>query len=94
MRIAETTGNEDLRKQVLIDSFHAVKITTVLLHSIAPFGCEMIRQYLKVDEKLWDWNYIFSPIYDIIDDYETHRLKFLKPRVDFFKKHPCQLKNI
>lgn len=91
MRIAETTGDGELRKQVLTDSFHAVKTAAVLLHPIAPFGCDMVRKYLGVDEKLWDWNYIFSPIYDIMDDYDSHRLKFLEPKVDFFKKHPSQL---
>ncbi len=91
MRTADSTGNEELKKQVLIDSFHAVKITAVLLHSIAPYGCNMIREYLQVDEKLWDWNYIFSPIYEIIDNYDNHQLKFLEPKMDFFKKHPSQL---
>ena len=93
MRTAESTGNEELKKQVLIDSFHAVKTTAVLLHSIAPYGCDMIREYLQVEEKLWDWNYIFSPIYEIIEDYDNHQLKFLEPKMDFFKKHPSQLVN-
>lgn len=91
MRTAETTGNEELRKQVLIDSFHAVKTAAALLHPIAPFGCNMIREYLNVDERLWSWDYIFSPIYDIINNYDKHQLKFLEPKVDFFKKHPSQL---
>jgi methionyl-tRNA synthetase len=91
MRTAETTGNEELRKQVLLDSFHAVKTAAVLLHPIAPFGCEMIREYLRVDERLWSWDYIFSPIYDIIGNYDKHQLKFLESKVDFFKKHFSQL---
>lgn len=93
MRTSEATGNEELKKQVLIDSFHAVKTTAVLLHSIAPSGCDMIREYLQVDEKLWDWKYIFSPIYTIIEDCDNHQLKFLEPKMDFFKKHPSQLEN-
>ncbi len=91
MRTAETTGNAGLRKQVLIDSFHAVKTAAVLLHPIAPFGCELIKEYLRVNEKLWNWDYIFSTIYDVIDDFENHQLKFLEPKTDFFKKHISQL---
>lgn len=91
MRTAETGGNGELRKQVLIDSFHAVRTAVVLLHPLAPFGCEMVREYLKVSEKLWNWDFIFTPLYNIIEDYDSHRLKFLEPKVDFFKKHSSQL---
>lgn len=91
MRIAETTNDNELRKKILIDSFHAVKTSAVLLHPIAPFGTEMIREFLNVDVKLWKWDYIFSSIYEIIGDYESHKLKFLEPKVDFFKKHESQL---
>lgn len=35
MKIAESTNNE-LRKQVLIYAFHAVRIATTLIHAIAP----------------------------------------------------------
>jgi len=91
MRIAEATGDEELRKQVLIDSFHVIRTAAVLFHPIAPSGCEMIREYLKVDDKLWKWEYILSPLPDIIKDFNTHSLKYLEPKVDFFKKHKCQI---
>ena len=51
----------------------------------------MFREYLNVGEELWDWNHIFEPISFFVGDVEKHKLKYLEPRVDFFKKHDCQL---
>ncbi|MBL4933330.1 methionine--tRNA ligase [Clostridium paridis] len=93
MRIAETNGDEKLRKQVLIDSFHAVRTTLTLIHPIAPNSSELLREYLNVNNKLWSWDYIFEPIYKFIDEPTNHRLKYLEPREDFFEKHESQLAN-
>lgn len=68
-----------------------IKIMAILIHPIAPEGCEMFREYLNVGEELWDWNHIFDPISFYVGDVEKHKLKYLEPRVDFFKKHDCQL---
>lgn len=81
---------EAVRHQGLLDAFHMVKVATVLLHSVAPKGTEMVRDYFQVDESLWDWDRIFEPIYTFMDDPESHTLKVLEPRVDFFEKHPSQ----
>ncbi|SHH84854.1 methionine--tRNA ligase [Clostridium intestinale] len=89
MKKAESENDDVLRKQVLIDSFHAVRTIITLLHPIAPTGCEKARDYLNVDKKLWNWDFIFEPIYSFID--KEHRLKYLMPRVDFFEKHESQL---
>lgn len=89
-RIAEQNQDDALRKQVLIDCFYAVKTLAILLHPIAPGGCEMFREYLNVDESLWDWEYIFAPLSHYVDDLSTHELKFLEPRVDFFEKLESQ----
>lgn len=89
IRIADTTENDALRKQVLIDTFHAVRTAASLLHPIAPSGCEMIRDYLGVGEEIWDWEHIFEPLDQLWTD-NNHKLKFLEPRVDFFKRHESQ----
>ncbi|WP_315107850.1 class I tRNA ligase family protein [Clostridium intestinale] len=89
MKKAESENDDVLRKQVLIDSFHAVRTIITLLHPIAPTGCEKVRDYLNVDKKLWNWDFIFEPIYSFIDG--GHKLKYLMPRVDFFEKHESQL---
>ena len=75
--------------RLLIDTFHVVRVSTALFHPITPTGCEIIREYLCTDERIWDWQHIFEPL-----DFFTkpdHKFKFLEPRVDFFTKHPTQM---
>jgi methionyl-tRNA synthetase len=91
MKAAEASGDNSLRKQVLIDAFHAVRTIITLIHPIAPNSCERVREYLNVKEQLWSWDYIFEPIYSFIGDILTHKLKYLEPRVDFFEKHESQI---
>lgn len=88
MKQAESANDDELRKQVLIDSFHAVRVIMTLLHSIAPTGCEMIRTYLRADKRIWSWDYIFEPITFFLDSNE--KLEYLEPKIDFFKKHESQ----
>ncbi|CRZ34393.1 methionyl-tRNA synthetase [Herbinix hemicellulosilytica] len=91
IRIAENNDDDALRRQVLIDSFYAVRVIATLVHPLAPTGAEMVREYLGVDERIWDWETIFEPLDYFIPDMKEHKLKFLEPRVDFFKKHESQL---
>jgi methionyl-tRNA synthetase len=67
-----------------------VRVAATLLHPFAPTGTEMIREYLNVDERLWDWEYIDKPLTFFMG--ENHSFTFLEPKVDFFTKHPSQLK--
>ncbi len=91
VKVADATGDMEFRKQLIVDCFYACKIMAILIHPIAPEGCEMFREYLNVGEELWDWNYILEPVSFYVGDVEGHELKYLEPRVDFFKKHDCQL---
>ncbi len=91
VKIADASGDMEFRKQLIIDCFYACKIIAILIHPIAPEGCEMFRKYLCLGEELWDWNHILKPISAYVEDISSHELKFLEPRVDFFKKHECQL---
>jgi len=93
IRIAETKEDDDLRRQVLLDTLHAVRTIASLLHPITPNSCEMIREYLGLDEKLWKWEYIFDTLPELIENLETHQLKYLEPRVDFFQKHESQFES-
>ena len=77
--------------QLLVDAFHMVRVATTLLHPIAPEGAEKIRDYLQVGEEFWNWDKIFEPLYAFMENPETHALKFLEPRIDFFEKHPYQV---
>ena len=91
VKVADSTGDAEFRKQLIIDCFYACKVMAILIHPIAPEGCEMFREYLKLGEELWNWDYILEPISAYARDMEKHELKYLEPRVDFFKKHECQL---
>ncbi len=91
MRTAETTDNDELRKQILIDSLHAVRTAMLLIHPIAPTGCSMLQEYLGVDERIFSWDYCFETLNYFFEDKKEHKLKFLEPRVDFFEKHESQL---
>ena len=91
VKIADATGDVEFRKRLISDCFYACKVMAILIHPIAPEGCEMFREYLNVGEELWDWNHIFDPISFYVGDVKKHKLKYLEPRVDFFKKHDCQL---
>lgn len=89
---AETNNDNEARMQVLADVFHMVKVATVLMHPIAPEGTEMILEYLNLKGDFWNWERIFEPVYSFMENPEEHKLKFLEARVDFFKKHPSQIK--
>jgi methionyl-tRNA synthetase len=90
MRQADSTENNELRKQVLIDSFHVVKTAALMFHPIAPIGCDKIRDYLNIDQRFWDWKHAFTTIDQIIPDFNNHRIKTLEAREDFFVKHESQ----
>jgi methionyl-tRNA synthetase len=77
-------------EQLLVDMFHVVRVAVTLLHPIVPEGCEGLRDYLGVDERIWDWEYIFEPLRFFTA--REHCFKFLEPRLDFFRKHESQLK--
>jgi len=91
VKIADATGDVEFRKQLIADCFYACKVMAILVHPIAPEGCEMFREYLNLGEELWDWNTILEPISLYVEDIEMHEVKYLEPRVDFFRKHECQL---
>ena len=83
---ANNIKNEEFKKQLLVDCFYACKVIAILIHPIAPEGCEMFRDYLNIDDELWNWDNIFKPIEFYFKDGTNHKFKFLEPKVDFFKK--------
>ena len=89
-READKNDDIELKRQLLVDTWYSCKVMAVLFHPIAPDGCEMFRKYMNLDEKLWSWDYILDPLTAYIPDLAAHKLKFLEPRVDFFKKPEWQ----
>jgi methionyl-tRNA synthetase len=90
IREAGEKNDDNLRRQTLLDTFHMVKVATVLLHPVAPHGTEKVREYLNLGEEFWSWQNIFKPLAELIGEPAQHDFKFLEPRVDFFEKHPSQ----
>ena len=74
--------------QALADIFYIIRIAAILLHPMAPFGTEKVREYLGVGEEFWSWEHIFEPVSYFTG--ENHKLKFLPPRTDFFTRHESQ----
>ncbi|OON91388.1 MAG: hypothetical protein ATN32_10460 [Candidatus Epulonipiscium fishelsonii] len=90
IRLSEKNNDLVLRTQTLIDAFYSCKVMSILIHPIAPKGCEMFATYLNIDSKIWDWNYIFEPIEYYIEDLAKHEIRLLEPRIDFFSKLESQ----
>lgn len=47
----------------------------ILLHPIAPDGCEMFREYMNMDKSLWDWDKILKPISSYVGNLSEHKGK-------------------
>lgn len=82
-------NDENERKQLIADTIHIIKVGTTLLHPIAPEGSALVAKYLKVDDKLWNWDNIEKTYLEICPDVDE--FLFLEPKFDFFKKHPSQI---
>jgi methionyl-tRNA synthetase len=82
-------SKEEDKTQIILDTFHIVRVAATLLHPFVPCGTEMVREYLNIDERLWSWVYIGKPLPFFMG--ENHTFKFLEPKIDFFAKHPSQL---
>ena len=89
-READKNNDKELMKQLLVDTWYSCKVMAILFHPIAPDGCEMFREYLNLDESMWSWDHILDPLTAYIPDLKSHELKFLEPKVDFFKKPEWQ----
>ncbi|MGI6045768.1 MAG: methionine--tRNA ligase [Eggerthellaceae bacterium] len=97
IREAELSQDEDKRRQVLLDSFFLLRIATLLMHPIAPSGCETICDYMAFDRGyFFSWNYDFESMDELCSagelDRGGHFVRMLPPHFDFFKKHPSQIK--
>lgn len=87
---AEAEGGEALRTQLLTDCFYGIKTALLLLHPIAPTGCNLVKEYVGLSDLVYNWDYAFAPIADVLCD-KSAATKFLPPRFDFFVRHESQL---
>lgn len=97
IRDAEHADDDAARRQVLADSFYLLRVCALLMHPVAPAGCEMIAEYLQIaPERVFSWHAPFASMAELCDADEAasgaHAVKELPPRTDFFGKHPSQFK--
>lgn len=82
--------SDELKRQVVADCFYVCKVIAILIHPIAPEGCEMFKDYLNIGDEIWNWDNIFEPITFYFKDGKSHKFKILEPKIDFFKKMDYQ----
>jgi len=93
IKSAEAEGGEAIRTQLLTDCFYGIKTALLLLHPIAPTGCDVVKEYVGLSDKVYDWNYAFEEMKDVLVD-ASAATKFLPPRFDFFLRHESQLADL
>jgi methionyl-tRNA synthetase len=94
----ELAALEADRRQLLVDCFYLLRVCTLLMHPVAPKGCEMIGEYLQLPaDKLFSWNQPFAGMAELCPPESVaagmHPVKDLPPRTDFFPAHPSQFKS-
>lgn len=97
IRTAQNENDDQLRRQVLIDCFYALRVASLVMHPIVPVGCEKICSYLNFDAKaFFSWAGSFDGLEELCSPEEiaqgAHPVQELPPRFDFFEKHPSQFK--
>lgn len=97
IKAAEAAEDEAARRQVLTNSFFSLRVAALMMHPIAPAGCEMICDYCQMaPEAFFSWNAPFEGMDELCTEEEVaaaaHPVKELPPRTDFFGKHPSQFK--
>ena len=97
IKAADTADDADARRQVLLDSFYLLRVCALLMHPVAPAGCEKISFHLNLPvERVFSWNEAFESMDELCAEDERaagrHAVVELPPRTDFFEKHPSQFK--
>ena len=94
---AEKEADDDLRRQILVDSFYLLRICALLMHPVVPAGCELICERLGfAEDAFFTWDAEFDGLAELCTPEEVaaggHALEPLPPRFDFFPKHESQFK--
>ena len=95
IRQATNEDNDEMRRQVLLDSFYLLRVACLLMHPVVPAGCEKICDYMDfAPEDLFSWNYDFEDMDELCSAGDitsgTHPVRELPPRFDFFRRHESQ----
>ena len=97
IKAADTADDADARRQVLLDSFYLLRVCALLMHPVAPAGCEKIAHHLNLPvQRVFSWNEAFENMDELCAEDERaagrHAVVELPARTDFFEKHPSQFK--
>ncbi len=91
--LSEQEEDPSIRAVLLSDCAYMTWLSALMLHGFAPCGCELIREYMNVDEeKFFNWNSDFVSLSEIFGSEDKHKVATLPPRFDFFPKHESQFK--
>ncbi len=85
--------DKTLEANCIANTLHLCKVAMVMLHGVAPSGCENLAKMLGADESIFDFNTANKPIYEWFDDKVGHKPTFIEAKFDFFKKHPSQFES-
>ena len=93
----DPAAHEEERRQLLLDCFYLLRVCTLLMHPVAPKGCEMVCDYFQIDAKrFFSWDASFADVDELCPPESVacgaHPVLELAPRVDFFPAHPSQFK--
>jgi methionyl-tRNA synthetase len=86
----EFENDEQKYQQVIVNTMQKIRTATVLMHPIVPCGTELVKDYLNVNDKYFDWEYIFESFTYFVEE-KPYKLKEIPPKFDFFAKHASQL---
>ena len=89
--VNEALENKEKLANLIATTLEQIRVANILLHPIAPKGTENVADYLGFKDGWNNWDYIFENVYTLFPDKNNHKLKTLKEKEDFFKKHPTQL---
>lgn len=89
--VKEVTGADtvDKKAKLVANTAELIRVANILLHPISPVGTEKVREYMGMNEKCFDWQYILEDIYFFLSN--ERKFKTLAEKEDFFKKHQSQL---
>lgn len=88
---AQTTSDA-VRAQELADAVHVVMVATKLYEPFSPFGTNKIREYLGFGDDFFNWNMMFASIYDHMEEPNSHTIRGLAEREDFFDLMDWQIR--
>lgn len=87
--VRSKSQDEGVKAQLIADTIHVIRTGLTLVHPIAPKSAELVKEYLRADDKIWDWAHIHETLREMYPD--VTEFKHIEPKFDFFKKHPSQI---